>query len=330
VLRPGPLALALLAVAAAGGAKAAGCTLAPGTHSLMLDVADELAGSVLTRAYDVRVPEGCDPEAPFPVVIDFHGYGSTKEAQAAISGFREKADEAGFLAVFPQGIDDAWNGGWCCDPFVNFTGGHWSGPRDDVGFARAIVDQLAGLLPVDPLRIYATGLSNGGAMTHFAGCEGADFLAAIAPASFPLDEIQRDCAPSRPLPVLQLHGLDDTTVPYDGGVGSLGPLPFTSAPDSAARWAGLDGCSGPTVRTLTAGESFCDAYTTCPDGAEVELCSLKAGHVLYANPDVAVADRVWDFFSRFALPVPEPTAVAEDAGALAALAGLRARRSRRA
>ena len=52
---------------------------------------------------------------------------------------------------------------------------------DDVGFFAALIGKLTAEGGADPRRVYVTGISNGGLMTHRLGCELADKITAIAP-----------------------------------------------------------------------------------------------------------------------------------------------------
>ena len=163
--------------------------------------------------YDIHVPPGYDGLTPYPLVLDFHGFTSTKEAQAFISGFNAEADAEGFIVVHPQGFESSWNGGdFCCGQAQGLG-------LDDVGMAVALVDELATLGNIHHGRVYATGLSNGGALSHRIACEAADVFAATAPVSYPLDYNPLDlvsltqCQPSQPISVAHFHGLNDTTVP---------------------------------------------------------------------------------------------------------------------
>ena len=184
---------------------------------------------------------------------------------------------------------------------------------DDVGFARALVEAIAAEAPIDLRRVYPTGLSNGGAMTHRLGCEAADTFAAIAPMAFPLALVPRStCQPSRPIAVIYFAGLTDTLIPYDGGpIPPAGPV-IPSAPDSFAYWRDVNGCgNGSPDETVTLGTSPCETYTNCADGVRVVLCSITAdpippfpGHWLYVNPDLVLAEVAWQFLSQFELPAP--------------------------
>jgi polyhydroxybutyrate depolymerase len=283
-----PLA-ALLFVPRAGRAQ----ELAPGDHAFSL----QLGG--LTREYDVHVPASYDGTTPVPLVLDFHGFTSNRAQQAFISGFRAKSDEVGFLVAFPQGWQNSWNAGDLC------CGAAQSQSVDDVGFAKAIVSALSSVANIDPARVYATGLSNGGAMSHLLACEAADVFAATAPVAFPLglDPLSK-CQPARPIPVLHFHGFNDATVPYAGGSIGLG-LVVVSAQESFGYWGQVNGCNvSSTEVTFQQGGSSCEKFADCAPGGAASLCSIVGPHVLYANSDnVNIAELAWSFFEGARLPI---------------------------
>jgi polyhydroxybutyrate depolymerase len=281
--------LAVLAVSAEARAQ-----LTPGDHARTIIVDGR------SRVYDVHVPPGYDGSTAVPLVIDFHGFTSNKDEQAFVSGMIPLSDVEGFIVVHPQGISDSWNGGICCGPAM-------AQGIDDVAFARAIVIATATEANIDVFRVYATGLSNGGAMSHRLGCEAAAIFAAVAPMAFPLPLSPLSlCQPVRPIGVLHFAGLDDTLVPYGGG----GPAGVPSAATSFAYWRDENGCGmGPPDETVVTGNSYCETYTGCDDGVEVGLCSIDAddvgpfpGHILYFNQDLVLAEVAWDFLSQFTAP----------------------------
>ena len=111
-----------------------------------------------------------------------------------------------------------WNAGGCC--------GYAREARvDDVGFALRVLADLARDLPLDRTRVYATGHSNGAMMAYRLAAEAAERIAAIAPVAGAMQ--LASFAPSRPVPVLHVHSVDDPRALYAGGLGP--PFPFTSA-----------------------------------------------------------------------------------------------------
>jgi polyhydroxybutyrate depolymerase len=242
------------------------------------------------RTFLVHVPPSYTGLIPVPLVLDLHGLGSNSSQQAGLSGFREKSDEAGFIVAWPQGVRNSWNAYGCCGTadFLRI---------DDPAFLRAVVGRLGQLGSIDDSRIYITGLSNGGFMTHRMACEAADIFAAAAPVSAPLNTNALTCRPSRPITVVAFHGLNDGIVPYGGGI-------FQSAQNSLTTWASIDGCAGGRTVFDLPGPARCETFETCNGGAEAGLCSLNSGHIAYTGQtDLNIADYIWDnVFSPHTLP----------------------------
>jgi len=226
--------------------------------------------------------------------------------QRDISGWTAKAEAESFLVVHPNGLFNSWNAGVCCGTALT-TG------VDDVGFLRAMVDAIVAEGAVNAARVFVTGLSNGGAMSHRLACEAADKIAAAAPMAFPVPygNFAAQCQPARPIPVLAFMGLTDVVIPYSGGV-------FGGALPSLGAWRAKNLCgTGAYEIQETYGGSDCVVDTSCSDGVEVGLCSIRGasfapplniynGHILYFNLDgVVLADRAWTFLSAFSLPVVE-------------------------
>jgi polyhydroxybutyrate depolymerase len=263
----------------------------------------------LTRHYNVHVPASYDDGRPVPLVLDFHGWMNDPGQQESLSGFQQLADATGFIVAYPEGYEGAgttrsWNAGTCCPPATTDS-------IDDVGFARAVVADIQSQANIDPLRIYATGLSNGGGMSHRLACEAADLFAAVSSVACPLllDPFTL-CQPLRPISVLHIAGLTDQVVPYDGGESQVfSGIFLPSSPDSFAYWVGADGCGGgpPEVMEDLGNGASCDTHTACAAGVNVGFCSIHGtvffGHVLYFNSEgMNVAQRAWQFMSQFTLP----------------------------
>ena len=261
-----------------GGQSCAGSTLTAGNSNKTISV-----GGV-NRTYIVHVPTSYTGTKPVPLVIDFHALGGSGSQEQSLSGYQAIADREGFPILFPDGIDNAWNIGPCCTN---------SRTVDDLGFAKAMVATIVAQACIDTKRVYATGFSMGGGMSHYLACNAADIFAAVQPSSFDLlvpDE--EPCAPARPISVLTYRGTADTTVPYAGGKGPSGKVTFLGAQGSFQRWVGLDGCVTPTTT-----DGDCTYYKTCTAGVEVGLCVKQGGG--HAPGDANVG---WSFLSRFSLP----------------------------
>ena len=74
-----------------------------------------LSAGGLNRKYLVHVPEGHDQNTPMPLVLALHGATMNGPMMAWFSGLNRKADEAGFMVVYPNGTGRfssfTWNGG---------------------------------------------------------------------------------------------------------------------------------------------------------------------------------------------------------------------------
>jgi polyhydroxybutyrate depolymerase len=244
-----------------------------------------------SRSSSVHVPQSLKAGAYVPLVLDFHGNGSGSAQEASGSGWKEKAEEQGFLVVYADGVGGSWNVGNCCGQAL-------SGNVDDVGFARAMIAHVSEAACVDSKRVYATGISNGAGLAHRLACEAADVIAAIAATS--ADLVTDPCKPARPISELSIRGLNDTLVAYAGGnTGSTGWY-SPGAKGTLALWKDIDRCSG----AMKTSRQYCETYDTCAAGVEVTLCSLpNTGHILYDNRlGFRVPDVAWEMFQRQRLP----------------------------
>ncbi len=263
------------------------------------DYARSLGFEGRTRTYNVHVPSTYVPGAPVPLVLDFHGYTGTSNAQAGTSGFRAVSDAENFIVAYPQGVGNSWNAATFCCGDARAAG------LDDVGLAVAIVDAISAEFSIDSERVYATGLSNGGALAHRIACEASEVFAATAPVAFPLGLLPlTTCQPSRPITVAHFHGFGDTVVPYDGTFWA------PASQSSFASWAEKNQCEGDPVS-----DGPCETFTQCADGVETTLCSLNGGHIIYNNSNnFSVAWSAWNILSRFTLSGDEPTSATPVAG----------------
>ena len=218
------------------------------------------------RAYRLYVPANLPASSPAPLVVFLHGgFGDGAQAEGAY-GWDAAADANGFVVLYPDGISKAWNGGTCC-------GAPQAQDIDDVGFIEDLVGHIETLLPIDTSRVFATGISNGGIMAYRLACE-TTLFAAIGPDS--ATQLV-PCTGAQPTSVIAIHGLDDSRVPFAGGLGSgVGHVDGPSVPSVIAAWRAVDGCGDPTSST---NGPVTSSLATCNDDRAVELITIAgAGH----------------------------------------------------
>ncbi|MEY4763874.1 MAG: hypothetical protein RI907_547 [Pseudomonadota bacterium] len=268
----------------------------------------------LARSWLLYLPRQLDPKRPAPVVFAFHGGGGWAAYMTDDDryGWLAKADQAGFVAVFPSGYSKfpggrlaTWNAGGCC-------GDARDREVDDVAFVRAIWAELRDKLQVDPARVYATGMSNGGMMSHRLACDMADVFAAVAAVAG--TDATDTCRPARPVSVLHIHAKDDTHVLYEGGAGpgafrdASKVMDFVSVPATVQAWVSRNRCPAPAQTVLAVPGARCEAHTACSQGVAVEVCTTEEGGHSWpgaaasrqgkAPPSQAIRanDVIWDFF----------------------------------
>jgi polyhydroxybutyrate depolymerase len=258
--------------------------LAPG------DTTTTLQAAGMARSFILHVPAGYTGKSPVPLVLDWHGLGSSGTSQKRLSGYEALSDREGFIVAWPNGIDSAWNIGPCCTT---------SRTVDDVGFARAIVDDIKRRACIDPKRVYTDGYSMGGGMSYSLACNAADVFAAAAPSAFDLlAEDEQPCKPMRPISVISFRGTSDPIVPYTGGPSSPPnglnvTIHFRGAEATLEHWSALNRCTGEPVDA----SGGCRTYTECAEGAEVTLCTTKSG-----GHDPGDAKLGWEMMKRHPMP----------------------------
>jgi polyhydroxybutyrate depolymerase len=234
----------------------------------------ELTSGGVDRAVLVHMPPDYDPSVPVPLVMAYHFVGSAPASMSQLTGLNAAADAAGMLLAYPVGVNGSFNAGKCC-------GKAWEDGIDDVAFTREVLDSISNTYCVDATRVYAAGMSNGAMMAYRLGCELADRFAGVASVAGAL-HLDGSCAPSRPVPMLAVHGTADAVVPFEGGQGQppfpvAGDFVFTSVADSVDVYRTANGCSDFVEETHHQGGASCRRFTTCESAAPVEICVLDGG-----------------------------------------------------
>jgi polyhydroxybutyrate depolymerase len=258
----------------------------------------------IERDYILYVPEIYDGSTAVPLVLNFHGFGSSASQQMFYGDFRDIADTEGFLLVHPEGTTLIGNQFWN----VGFPG--LSSTIDDVGFTEALIDELATLYTIDLDRVYATGMSNGGFMSFLLACQLSEKIAAVASVTGSMtQDTFDDCNAQLPTPVLQIHGTEDDVVSYNENNLSL-PIP-----DVISYWVDHNNCeTTPTTTTLPdvdVSDGSTIEYSVYEDGdngiTTEHMKVIGGGHTwpgsvlntAGTNQDIDASLEIWLFFSRY-------------------------------
>jgi poly(3-hydroxybutyrate) depolymerase len=222
------------------------------------------------RTYRLYVPKSYDPARPTPLVISMHGGGLWGVAQMEMSQWNVVAEEQGILVVYPSGSGGggprAWRSG----------GGDRS--EKDVRFIAELIDTLKASYTIDPTRIYADGLSNGGGMAVLLSCTMSDRIAAVGLVAAAHFLPWSACLDETAVPMIAFHGTDDRFTPYHGGTSwvARGHV-FPSIPRFTANWARRNRCGAKAVESAVAADVTRLEYSGCADDAAVVLYTIPGG-----------------------------------------------------
>jgi polyhydroxybutyrate depolymerase len=263
------------------------------TQAASIDVAG------VTRTYRIHMPAALDAHPG--LIISLSGvFGDGFQAEWT-TGFDAEVDRLGWVAIYPDSVLDGWMAYGNDD-----TWGHHPG-ADDVPFFSELIDRAIAQNGVDPGKVFVAGMSRGGMMTHRAGCELADKVAAIAPVAGNMatssgSAADVPCRPARPVSVLAIHGTADSVIPFNGGHTDINFSPFA---DVMAKWRSLDDCTGDSRSTID-GASTTTSWT-CAAGTTVAQRVVQGGWHVWpgawdgSGPDGFDAARVIaDFFAAHA------------------------------
>lgn len=199
------------------------------------------------RTYYLHLPPDMDETRTYPLLIFLHGAGGTGEALHWILDADEVTDSAGYVTVFPDGLERTWSVG--CDECTEAE----ALEADDITFLQTLSRHLAEHIHIDTTKVYVAGYSQGGSLAHLFGCRASNSPAGIAGVgALAFRSLATDCDPSRPFPVVMIHGTEDLLAFY-GGYGFEAPL--QSVPETMEMWSEVFNCDQtPVLSQIPGGE----------------------------------------------------------------------------
>jgi polyhydroxybutyrate depolymerase len=268
-----------------------------------------------TRTFILHVPTRYNGTKPVPLVLALHGRLGDGAGQEKLTHMDDTSEKHGFLVAYPDGIDRSWADGRDATPAEKKG-------VDDVKFLSALIDHIEQEYKIDPQRVFATGMSNGGFMSGRLACDLSDRIAAVAIVAASLSSnLAASCHPSQPISVLILQGTNDPIVSFSGGpLGTNGQRGEVLSHQAAVqKWSELNGCK--QTRTVPnsatdddqSGAKVADGviHTACLAGVEVgDYVVQNGGHTWpggkqYAPEvmigktarDVDASELIWQFFA---------------------------------
>jgi polyhydroxybutyrate depolymerase len=234
------------------------------------------------RGFDIAVPNAWDGTSALPILLAFHGGGGNKaDAEKTTApdgglvnaaGLISVAGARGVVVVRPDGTGSrpytnarSWNAGGGVNGYQCVSAAGCARGVDDMAYIDDVLAAVRAVVPVDATRVYATGLSNGGAMSHRLACQRADVVAAVVAVGAGNQFAAAGGVCADGVAVLDIHGTADPCWPYGaGGNGQCAGIAQGRKVDvatSTEAWRLRNGCDADTDE-----ESLPDADPT--DGTQ--------------------------------------------------------------
>lgn len=260
----------------------------------------------IERNYILYVPAIYNASQEVPLLLNLHGYTSGAAEQNYYADFKPIADTANFIMVLPNGSLSQTNN----QPFWNF--GIWGETVDDFAFLNALIDTVIQQFSIDETRIYSTGMSNGGFMSYALACNNPRITAIGSVTGAMTLSMYTNCNVNDPVPIIEIHGTADSTVPYNGSA------LVQATEDVVDLWVTKNGCNpAPTITpvpNINVGD-LCTAerylYSGGINGHTIELFKVTdGGHTWPGAPiplpasgntcmDFSASIEIWRFLSQY-------------------------------
>lgn len=209
-----------------------------------------------------------------PAVLFFHGAGGLGTSVLEAGSYLRPFVEAGYVVLGANGLmrpGNAFGTGWSFRP---------EGPqqRDELAFAREVLDDAAQRFGIDRKRVLVSGFSIGASLVWYLACTDPGLGAAYAPIAGGFWR-QHPTACAGPVDLLQTHGWRDRTVPLEGRPLRGGELVQGDIFEGLQLWRKVDGCSGLRPDSFETDAVFWRrSWSACESGRELSLALHPSDH----------------------------------------------------
>ena len=262
--------------------------------------------------------------SPAPILFVLHGLGDDMSNMFNSTGFKQIADQHGWIVIVPQALEasfqgyslgTAWNSGihvslYTYELTINED-------VDDSGFIMAILDDEIANSNADPNNVFVTGFSMGGFMSNRLAIEHGDRIKAIASVSGTVGNMVQDNTPNGHLSTMHIHGTADGTVSYDNAGFNMQIATVSvglGAEATTDYWRNFNQCSA-TPTTYNYPDNMNDGltferyeYTGGTEGTRTVFIKVNGGdHTWYYTPnnDIDYTTEIYNFFAGNTVNIAE-------------------------
>ena len=254
----------------------------------------------LEREYILYKPKNFSENGP--LVMMLHGYSSNNNNLLSYSKMNAIADQNGFMICYPQGA---------ITYLTNQS--HWNANLqmsdiNDIDFLSDLVIEIQKQYKVSKENVFVAGMSNGGFMSYTLGCERSDIFKAVASVTGTMSGYDwENCSPEYKIPVMQISGTIDRTVPWDGTMNTA--FGWGGAPhilEVMEFWSDLNACTKDELINfpdIDKSDNSTVSLTKKKGGSynnEVWFYKIEGGGHdwpgAWGNKDIDASEEIWKFF----------------------------------
>jgi poly(3-hydroxybutyrate) depolymerase/putative intracellular protease/amidase len=180
-----------------------------------------------TRTGSILQPD--NQNRPWSLVFALHGMGGTGYEFLKNTDLKDYSNELNLMIIYADGYNGDWD-------ILSTNGTSY----DEMHYFQRLIKELLNRYPIDPERIYITGLSLGGYMSYRLAADMTGTFAAAAPVAGLWYPPKNENLKIEETSLLHIHALDDRMAPYTGDPLYGVPVPVETSIDLWKRALSLE------------------------------------------------------------------------------------------